>query len=85
MYRTFAASILAAVTMARGTGDGGSKANASEVQLVDTDNVTNTLYTYNGKDNNKDALFVELHLVVKSNSPPKSNIEYGFCVEHDTA
>ena len=52
MYRTFAASILAAVTMARGTGDGSSKANATETVLVDDSKVTTTLYTYNYKDGN---------------------------------
>lgn len=52
MYRTFAASILAAVTMARGTGDGSSKANASEIKLIDDSKVTSTLFTYNYKDGN---------------------------------
>ena len=52
MYRTFAASILAAVTMARGRGDGSSKENATETVLVDDAKVITTLYTYNYKDNN---------------------------------
>ena len=85
MYRTFAASIMAAVAMARGDGDGSSKENATEVKLVDQTKIATTLYTYNAKDNNNDALFVELKFEVKPGQNYGSNLEYGFCVEYDPA
>ena len=85
MYRTFAASIMAAVAMARGDGDGSSKENATEVKLVDATKIATTLYTYNAKDNNNDALFVELKFEVKTGQNYGSNLEYGFCVEYDAA
>ena len=60
IYRTFAASILAAVTMARGTGDGTSRANASELKLVESNGVALTLYSYMEYNNGIDDHFIEL-------------------------
>ena len=86
MYRTFAASILAAITMARGTGDGASKENATEVKLIDAENVATTLYTYNVREiNGNDTLHAELMFEVKAGKNYGANLEYGFCVEYDAA
>ena len=60
IYRTFAASILAAVTMARGTNDGTSRANASELKLLDENNIATTLYSYTEYNNGIDEIFIEL-------------------------
>ena len=79
MYRIFAASILAAITMARGTGDGSSKANASEVKLIDT-GIVSTLYTYNERSDGNDELHVEVKWETKPGLPSENNLEYGFCV-----
>ena len=80
MYRTFAASILAAITMARGTGDGSSKENASEVKLIDTDKIATTLYTYNERIGYHDELRVEVKWETKPGQVSENSLEYGFCV-----
>ena len=62
IYRTFTASILAAVTMARGTGDGLSKEDASELKLVDSYNKNKfiTLYSYTEISNGNPEHMIEL-------------------------
>ena len=63
IYRTFTASILAAVTMARGTGDGLSKEDASELKLVDFGDFGYyilTLYSYTEYSNGNPEHMIEL-------------------------
>ena len=83
MIRTFAASTLAAVTMARGTGDGTSRANANELELVnDTDDkgIAVTLYTYVEYVNGIDYFNLELEYKnIAANYSSINNIEYGYC------
>ena len=84
MIRTFAASTLAAVTMARGTGDGTSRANANELELVnDTDDkgIAVTLYSYMEYVNGIDYYNLELEYKnISANYSSINNIEYGYCV-----
>ena len=50
MFKTFSAAILAAVTIARGDGDGTSQANAEETQLIDDAKIGLTLFSYNANN-----------------------------------
>ena len=78
IYRTFAASILAAVTMARGTGDGTSRANASELKLYDLGYQATTLYSYMKYNNGIDEHFIELKFE-STQGRFITNLEFGFC------
>ena len=47
MFKTFSAALLAAVAVAKGTGDGSNRDNAVTTTLIDDAKVNLTLNSYN--------------------------------------
>ena len=82
MYRTYAASLMAAIAMARGLSDGSSKENAYQVTLINDSKIESILYTWNEKnvEDEVDTFRGELEWKVQANQTYGSNAEFGFCV-----
>jgi len=83
MFKTFSAAILAAVTIARGDGDGTSQANAEETQLIDDAKIGLTLFSYNANNAGTQEIHGDLELDGKSTNLYE-NIVFGFCIGQET-
>jgi len=88
MFKTFSAALLAAVSVAKGTGDGSSRENAVTTELISDAKVGLTLHSYNSQ--NGDTL--ELHGDLAANGGTGTNTMWyqylvmGFCIQvGDTA
>ena len=83
MFKTFSAAILAAVAVARGTGDGTSQANAEETQLIDDAKASLTLFSYNANNAGTQEIHGDLELNGKTTNLYE-NLVFGFCIGQET-
>jgi len=93
MFKSFAASLLAAVTIARGTADGSTASNAYVTELinvkeagnatVDESGVILTFFNYNAESENSLEFHGDTHLTVVE--PRYSAMTYGWCISDPAA
>jgi hypothetical protein len=86
MFKSFAASLLSAAALARGTADGSSADNAYATELLNESPVKLTLYTYNATTQDeatrtKDVYEFHGDTHLETTSVMLSAVRYGWCIE----
>ena len=84
MIRYLIALVLVTVVLGRGNSDGSSRENAFEVELIDNENYTLKLYSYNSRnEDNGDVneLHGDIKMVTKEGKSISDRLEYGWCLQ----
>ena len=84
MIRYLITLVLVTVVLGRGNSDGSSRENAFEVELIDNENYTLKLYSYNSRnEDNEDVneLHGDIKMVTKEDKYISDRLEYGWCLQ----
>ena len=81
MFKSFTLALLSAVAIAKGNNDGSSGDNAITTNLIDNDQYSLDVHTYNAETRDINEFHGDLEMTIKTGS--SSNQEFGFCMKLD--
>ena len=81
MFKSFTLALLSAVAIAKGNNDGSSGDNAITTNLIDNEQYSLDVHTYNAETRDINEFHGDLEMTIKTGS--SSNQEFGFCMNLD--